>query len=388
MLIGFLIDRLTNFKTMGALINEALLSDEVALYYDEQDPLASHAKSYLAPLPQKFPAFSNGTPVISPFDAPADLAHQIQEDGIEALILHQGYHSTLRARGQGIPDPGLRDVITGPVRDLGVRVVSLSSHFYDHLMDPLESLEMFDVLCITSPFSRELHLRILTEEVGRGDSNSLACSDLASYYDSKTIVTSSPMFDQIPRVDAEAVRAKYGIPLDKQVVVFFMPYLNDGCYWRHIVASGGPILPRLRAAVHVRRLRYIPSVFFSKNIDQIVVAVRNFCDRENAVLVVKSRPKQITVASAVSAADVYVDGTDDEYYPIFTGYQLMAMADLCIHASSFAGLEAVVAGVSTICLEVPWDLQHIKDDWRAKMGFRELVSRGRHRRDLQLSRLR
>ena len=51
--------------------------------------------------------------------------------------------------------------VTQQMPENGVKIVSLNSHYYDHLADPMEALELFDATCITSPHSRELHLRLL-----------------------------------------------------------------------------------------------------------------------------------------------------------------------------------------------------------------------------------
>ena len=348
---------------MGSLIDETLLTEDVTLYYDERALATGRLKSYLAPFPEKFPAFSNGTPRIASFDGPKDLVRQVEQDRLDAIVLHQAYHM---ARWE----PELLDAFTQHIREIGVRVVSLSSHYYDHLLDPLEALKMFDVTCITSPHSRELHLRILSEEVARNGSQP-PDGDLAQYYDSKTVVTSSPMFDQISLVNPEAVRAKYGIPSDQKVVVFFAPFLNVGCYWRDIVASARPVRSRLLSAMGTRRLRYIPSVLFGDTINELVDAIRGFCDRENAILVVKSRPKQAGLKSTAEAADIFVSGEGDEFYPTFTSYELMAMADLCIQTYSFSALEAVVVGKPTLCIAVPSDFPSEEGHWRVSR-YREL----------------
>ena len=92
MRIGFWINRLSSFKTMGTVIEMALTDDEVTLYYDDRASKIPGAKSYLAPVPQKFPTFSTGTPRLVPCSGPQDLVRQTKEDRLDAFVLHQGYH--------------------------------------------------------------------------------------------------------------------------------------------------------------------------------------------------------------------------------------------------------------------------------------------------------
>lgn len=69
---------------------------------------------------------------------------------------------------------------------------------------------------------------------------------------------------------------------------------------------------------------------------------------------VKSRGKQATPWYLRDAADLFLDGYDDRYYPIFTTYSLLRLADLCITAGSMTAIEAVVASVPAVNIFVPY----------------------------------
>jgi len=169
-------------------------------------------------------------------------------------------------------------------------------------------------------------------------------------------------------VDRETARTKYGIPTNRRVVLFFAPFLNVGDYWRELVASTTPLRSRLYKAIRARKLQYIPSILLGDTIAEIAASIRRFCDRENAVLVVKSRGKQTGLETVESAADIFVDGTDDVYYPTFTGYELMATADLCIQTYSYSAVEAVIAALPTVCITTPRDYPLSQRDWRHTMA--------------------
>jgi hypothetical protein len=93
-------------------------------------------------------------------------------------------------------------------------------------------------------------------------------------------------------------------------------------------------------------------------------AVRRFCDRTGAALVVKSRQKNRDPRFLRRLADIFVE-RDDDVFP-YTSMQLMAVADLCVHFQSGAVLEAAMAGVPSISIIVPQS--HLQE----YPGFREI----------------
>jgi hypothetical protein len=99
-------------------------------------------------------------------------------------------------------------------------------------------------------------------------------------------------------------------------------------------------------------------------------SVRDFCRRQRATLVVKSREKNRDPGFVRRMADVLVE-RDDEVYP-YTSMQLMAVADLCIHFQSGAVLEAVHCGVPSFSVKIPppyaRDFPAYEETWEARPG--------------------
>ena len=81
----------------------------------------------------------------------------------------------------------------------------------------------------------------------------------------------------------------------------------------------------------------------------LIQAVRRFCDRSGAALIVKSREKNGDPSYLKRLADAFV--LDEEVYP-YTSMELMAIADLCLHFQSAGVLEAAFAGAPSLSVRV------------------------------------
>ena len=76
-------------------------------------------------------------------------------------------------------------------------------------------------------------------------------------------------------------------------------------------------------------------------------AVRAFCDRNGAALVVKARAKDPVPSYLARRADRVL--YDEHYYPA-TILELLKISALCLHFFSTAAYEAAYAGVPSICI--------------------------------------
>ena len=137
-----------------------------------------------------------------------------------------------------------------------------------------------------------------------------------------------PMADHLAWIDPAEVRRTFGFG-DKPVVLLlpFPFHANTRCLWADLVWGGPwPGVPTDRAFVR---------------------ALRGYCDRVGALLVVKARSKVATRAYLRRAADVVVEA-DEPGEP--TLLRLLTVASLMVHAYSTATAEAAAAGVPALCL--------------------------------------
>ncbi len=119
---------------------------------------------------------------------------------------------------------------------------------------------------------------------------------------------------------------------------------EDGRGERHERGGTTSALGRRARAVASRegvvggRAQLIPGIRKGNPHRALAAAVREFCRRNRATLVVKSREKNRDPRFVRRMADRLVK-RDDEVYP-YTSMQLMSAADLCVHFQSGAVLEA------------------------------------------------
>jgi hypothetical protein len=97
---------------------------------------------------------------------------------------------------------------------------------------------------------------------------------------------------------------------------------------------------------------WLPAIFGANWYRDVSHAIRRWCDRHGAALVVKSREKNEDPAFLRALADVFM--FDEGLYP-YTSMELMAVADLCVHFQSGAALEAAFARVPSLNVTISQD---------------------------------
>ena len=158
-----------------------------------------------------------------------------------------------------------------------------------------------------------------------------------------------PEMDQCHWIDPASVRARLGIEPDRPVVLCIpFPFMsNPRTFWvRHVYGSPNTLWTRAAIAL-ARRNEYRSHVAARWNDRNVVRAVRAFCDRHGAALIVKARAKDPVPRYLARVADRVL--YDDAYYPA-TILELMKISALCLHFFSTVAYEAAYAGVPSICI--------------------------------------
>ena len=326
--IGFYLKRETYLKIMGALIDLCVQrGHEVLLACVTEGGVGD--KAYQTLDRTKLSYFVDLGCEILPVEGISDLRNQ----SLDVLVTLEGFH-TLQGQFDEIES----------LRSEGTKIVSLT-HFFEIAKRPLEALEIFDKTYYISEYAKDLHVHL------RAQGAELVRVKRALEH--KVEVAGSPMFDQIGRLSREDARAELGIPADRKMVLLMAPVISSITPWRFHVWGEGSRLHRTRAALAAGRINFIPEIWLGKPFPTIMQWLREFCDRENAWLVIKSRGKQNDPKYLSEKADLYISGMDDSYFPLFTTYRLLAAADLCITVNSMAAVEAVAAGVPCLNIQVP-----------------------------------
>ncbi|MFH0960338.1 MAG: hypothetical protein V1897_16725 [Pseudomonadota bacterium] len=159
-----------------------------------------------------------------------------------------------------------------------------------------------------------------------------------------------PSIDQRMIVDPAEVRHQWGIPEGQPVVVYLNWVDCSSVGLRPAMFSAISIRDKVAALIrHPKEWRSIFKVLGEPCIDDIMKAIRVFCDCNNAFLIVKHRHRDKVWPSEVKVADKVIG--DESYYP-HTIWQVMGIADLVMGYFSFAVRESVASKVPYLALDV------------------------------------
>ena len=228
------------------------------------------------------------------------------------------------------------------IRRAGIRLYSVDYSF-ETLTSDADGYRVIDVTFYSSEYQRRLHWSVLESDFARLPAD----VDM----NARSAVCGSTMLDQLARVDRAAVKRALGLDSGRPVVLLMSLKMMVPEPWRRYVWGGEPaVLRALHAATH-GRARLVPEILRGNGYRTLVTALRRFCERAGATLVVKSREKNRDPAFLRNEADVFVE-KDADVFP-YTSMQLMAVADLCVHFQSGAVLEAAFCDVPSLSIQVP-----------------------------------
>lgn len=333
MTLAFLVLRKGFLKVMGATIQAALdRGHRAVLLWDpvEAKPGEAVTEADLGAWPgASRGVWRRGTPLLP----------LLQTAGADALVapsLH--YILQVNCGDEGID----------AIRRAGIGLYSVDYAFETVTSAP-EGYRAIDITFYMSEFQRALHQRLFADRfaaLGPG-------VDVAA----RSAVSGSTMLDQLALVDRAAVRKRYGLGADQPVVLFMSLKMAVPDPWRRLVWGGGPRPWRALRALAAGRAAWVPEIILRGHGYRVLVeALRVFCARTGAALVVKSREKNADPRFLRRLADVFV--YDEGVYP-YTSIELMAIADLCVHFQSGAVLEAVAAGVPSLSIAV--SQEHLRE---------------------------
>ncbi|HWP77983.1 MAG TPA: hypothetical protein VNU03_25905 [Methylomirabilota bacterium] len=328
MKIAFLASRKGYLKVMGSLIQAALDHGHEALLLTdpgERKPGEATTAEDLAHWPRAR---------VLPIQRGASLAPPLAREGAEALV-GPSLHFVLSSIGS---EEDIR-----AVRAAGVRLYSVD-YIVEALNSRPEAYRLLDRTFYTSEYERSWHWH------GSPFKEDFAALG-QSLRSARSAISGSTMLDQLGLVDRGAVRRHLGIGPDKPVVLFMSLKMAVPEPRRRFLWGDGSALTRTARAVVHGNAGLVPEIWKGNGYRALAHAVRRFCDRAGAALVVKSREKNRDPRFLRNVADVFVE-RDDEVFP-YTSIQLMGVADLCIHFQSGAVLEAAMAGVPSISIRVP-----------------------------------
>ena len=327
---GFYIPRLNYLKIFCPVIEEFLSRDaRVTLFLDQRESLVD-GKSHLRPDMEKVPAFGDRVERI-PFRSVSGLAGMARDRDVQAMVFLD-----FDAIGERFREEMLR--LSHPV------VIAQLQHAFE-LVYLGRDLGFSDVVYTFSPSwsgwwkAYVRRNRLVPEREQEA---------LFKAIDEKAVPVGFPEADQLKDIISAEVYEKYRIPRGKRVLLY-LPY----CWTRRFSlcshasnrVPGSMLGPMRRVCCRVSGL--LPEFFCGMLDRHVVDAVREFCNANDAVFIVKAREKTVIPRYLETMADRVI--FDESYYP-FTTLELLLISDLCLHFYSSTVLEAVAAGTPSICI--------------------------------------
>jgi len=336
MVVAFIILRNSITRILSPLVDEFLKNKDhrVVIFFQPRYDRAN-AKAYDEFTPERNPQFRFGKVEFVQYKVEwlADLCANYK---VDCLITEEGY-------------PYFRDKLPSleQIKKRGIRVVSICSYF-DIALYPKAALECFDKVYYISDFLKEAHFAAIAAAQRAGGAD----NHLEDKYRGKFQVCGFPGWDSfLDKVDGDSVRSKYSLPAGAKAVVFMPPPIDEFDFGRYIIWGSSSKLLRTFWALRKRRIRYLQDIWNGPTLKNLVMSIRKFCDRNRVYFVIKNRRKASHFKYMFETADIYVSGRDEEYYPLSTTRQLMAISCLCIANYSMGLIESVIAGVPAICID-------------------------------------
>lgn len=316
MRIAFLIRRKNYYRLLGPVVEEALRRGYQAECWHDWSHSKTGGKS--SEFPDTAPSFRAGTPIVRAYHRPSDLAEHFREDSPDAVVCLDP------------PDPDVKAVSKA-------KWVWLQYSADIVLYPTPQGILDADAVATYSPYwVTKLEERF--RETG-----------LVGEVRPKMLPTGVPELDAVSAIDRDEVRRRLGLPSHRPVVLY-LPFplrSNPQTFWlRHVYAPSTRLGQGFRTLLGGRR-EYWPHVVNGWCDRRLVEAVREFCDRNGAALVVKARAKDPVPRYARRLADRLF--YDPSHYPP-TILELMSISALCVHFYSTAAYEAAFCGVPNLCL--------------------------------------
>lgn len=331
MRIAFLIERQAYYKVFGSIINEALISKhQVFCLHDYSNPKTG-PKGYQFPSLDQMPLFKSGAPESISFNNQEELLRIIKNKGIEAIV-------TVLVIPKYIP-------LSKELKKLGVFWAAIQSSA--DLASQGSCLHLPDRYLIYSGTWLELSMACLA---GKGVIKQEDIPAKTEALKSRVKSTGFPEIEQIGLIDPDSVRTEWGIPKGKPVVLFlpFPFHCTSDKFWAPFIYGLHNRLLQLPLALLSFNRRYISQAWHRWNDKGVTMAVKKFCQKNNAYLLVKARKKEPPRKYLTKIADKVIYN-DDSYYPT-TILKCLSVSDICLNFFSFTVLETVPMGVPNVCI--------------------------------------
>lgn len=327
--VAFIVRRLSEYRALGPVVDRALASGwRVECWHDYTQP-RSGSKAYMFPAVEDAPRFRHGCPATRTYASIDELIGWLRRGDVDAVV----------SIGTPPPEASAQHL---PGRRPRWICVQVATDTFVH--NALDALERCDLLALHTPFWRQWAAGYYAARAGQSDVSALAVrlARPATY-------VGSPEIDARRLIDRDEVRRRWGIPPDRPVVVLlpFPQGVGKASFWPKKIFGDSNRARRALNMIAYRQFKYWNRAFHDLSDEHVVRAIRAFCDRQGAFLLVKSRQKTPIPSYTRAVADLCV--YDESYYPP-TILEALSIASFCISFYSLGVVEAAAASTPNLCI--------------------------------------
>lgn len=345
MKIGFVLLRKNFLKVLGGTIDEALRNGcEVVLFFD-QSKVGKKFRGMPALSESDLNCFKYGKPCIQYYADTPKLTEAIKLVGPDVIVMHNAAEDDFKSKIGDLQN------ITHHIQEIrrnGIPVVSVSSHFYDSCLLALDSFDSVDAIFTLSDYAVKAHKKLLLETTQTDNQEALA-KKIQAAFASKVSVTGSTLMDYMQDVyQKKQQQQRIGSS------VLFVPKVDGHAYMQVMFRDASKLKALARSFLKFKG-RYFSSVILEPRFSRFLDEYAKFSKANGLRVIAKSRPKHgaFYEEQIKSFASEFHTGEYDEFYPSYTSAEILKEAAFCVHMRTFSVLEAVVAGVPSVCIDLP-----------------------------------
>jgi hypothetical protein len=328
--VAFVITGNPEYRVLGPVIDQALASGWSVECWHDYGRVRDGLKAYVFPAVEGVPRFHHGRPpVVRTYATGAELVSWLEREDVDAVVaIGTLQMSTAGARLPAKCPPWI--------------CVQVSIDTF--VINSIEMLNSCNRLALQTPWWADW-----ATSYYEGKGATAGDQAIRARLEGHAEYVGYPEADARRLIDPQEVRRRWGIP-HGQPVVALLPFpqgVGRASFWPKKIFGDARRARRLLHMLAQRQFRYWRRALSDASDEDVVRALRAFCDREGAFLLVKSRRKTPIPRYTRAAADLCL--VDESYYPA-TILEVMSIASLCVSFYSSAVHEAAAMSVPNLCI--------------------------------------
>ncbi len=326
---AFIMTRLSQYRLLGPVIDRALESGWRVECWHHYGRPREGAKGYQFPAADAVPVFEHGRPEVRSYGTSEELVAWLERMDVDVVISMGPLEWNISGAQPPTRHPSW------------ICVQQLADTFVNNSVDTLEGCSL---LALKTPWWIDWAASYFAARGGSLDTLGIRArlSRPAAY-------VGFPEVDAQRLIDRDEVRRRWHIPPNQPVVVLlpFPQGVGWASFWPKKIFGEPSRVRRLLHVIRHREFSYWWRAFRDASEAQIVGALREFCSRSGAFLLVKSREKTPIPPYMRAAADLCL--YDESHYPA-TILEALSVASLCVSFYSGSVLEAAALSVPSLCV--------------------------------------